>query len=139
MHRRKMLSGVGLLSASFFLGCGGFATQCMSDSDCPATAYCNPSALACFVRSGGSAVPVIVSIVVGAAPTQVTVNGTAPANSTVRVYSNATCTGTPVGTGTANASAAFSVAATVPASGTLYATAESSAVGSVCSTGVAYP
>jgi hypothetical protein len=119
------------------VGCSGFAPQCSTDADCAATSYCNLVAKACFVRSAGSAIPVIDTVTVGAGT--ITVGGTAQATWTVNIFTNATCSGTPAGTGTADSSGNYSIQATAPATGTAYATAEGDGGGSICSTGKAYP
>jgi hypothetical protein len=137
----RFFPGIGWLGTSLALtaGCGGFAPMCTADSDCAATSYCNTAAQACFVRSTGAAVPVIDAVVVGPTAGEVTVTGTAPAQSTVAVFTNAQCTGAPAGTSAADGSGNFSVAATAPSTGTVYATSESTQVGSVCSSGKTYP
>lgn len=124
---------------AFSAGCSGFAPQCTSDADCAATSYCNLAAQACFVRSAGSAIPVIDTVTAGTTPGSITVNGTAQAGWTVAIFTNATCSGTPAGTGTAASSGSFSVQAMAPATGTVYATAEGDSGGSICSQGKTYP
>ncbi len=137
----RFFPGTGWLAASLALaaGCGGFEAKCSTDADCAAASYCNTAAQACFDRSTGAAVPVIDAVVVGTTAGQVTVTGTAPALSTVSVFTNAQCQGAPAGTASADGSGNFSVSATAPASGTVYATSESTEVGSVCSLGKTYP
>jgi hypothetical protein len=133
---------MGWLTASLLAlaaACSGFAPQCTSDAQCAATSYCNPTAQACFGRSGGAAIPVIDTVTVGTVANQITVAGTATATWTVNVFTNATCSGSPAGTGVAGSSGTFSVQGTAPATGTVYATAEGDGGGSICSQGKTYP
>jgi hypothetical protein len=133
---------MGWLTASLLAlaaACSGFAPQCTSDAQCAVTSYCNPSAQACFGRSGGAAVPVIDTVTVGPGANQITVAGTATATWTVSLFTNATCSGSPAGTGVADASGSFSVQGAAPATGTVYATAEGDTGGSICSQGKTYP
>ena len=127
------------MTLSLGAGCSGFSPACTSDADCATTSYCNPAAQACFVRSAGAAIPVIDAVAAGTTAGQITVTGTAPVQSTVAIFTNAQCQGTPAGMGPANGSGDFSVSATAPSSGTVYATAEGTNVGSICSQGKTYP
>lgn len=120
-------------------GCSGFSPACTTDGDCAATSYCNLSAQACFVRSAGSAIPVIDAVTVGPGAGVVTVAGTAQATWTVRIFTNATCSGSAAGSGAADSAGSFSVQAMAPATGSAYATAEGDTGGSICSLGKAYP
>jgi hypothetical protein len=137
--RHLLRSGWLATSLALTAGCSGFSPQCTADSDCAATSYCNSAAQACFVRSGGAAIPVIDAVVEGPGAGIVTVTGTAPVQSKVSVFTDALCAGTVAGTASADGAGNYSVAATAPASGTVYATAESTAVGSTCSLGKTYP
>jgi hypothetical protein len=119
-------------------GCSGFAQQCTVDGDCDLFSYCNPAYLACFVRSGGSSVPTISSVTAGAGSDQIAIAGTAPAQSTVRIFANAQCIGTALAVGVADSAGTFALQGTAPPTGTLYATAESGTVGSICSSGFPY-
>ena len=119
--------------------CSGFSPQCTSDTDCAATSYCNPTAQACFGRSSGAAIPVIDTVAVGPGANEITVTGTATATWTVFLFTNATCSGTPAGTGSVDSSGSFSVQGMAPPTGTVYATAEGGSGGSICSLGKTYP
>lgn len=133
---------MGWLTASLLAlagACSGFSPQCTSDAQCAATSYCNPTAQACFGRSGGAAVPVIDTVSVGPGANQITVAGTATATWTVSLFTNATCSGSPAGSGVVDSSGNFSVPGTAPATGTVYATAEGDTGGSICSQGKTYP
>ena len=121
------------------LGCSGFSSQCRTDGDCPAGSYCNPSAEACFVRSGGAALPVLQSVTQGPGAGVVTVKGMAQPTWTVNIFTNSNCTGTPAGSGTADATTGqFSIPTTAPSTGTVYANAEGTTGGSTCTQGLAY-
>ena len=130
---------LALLLAAGLPGCSGLAPTCHSDADCAPSAYCNPATLVCFGRSGGSAIPVLRTVTIGPGVGQITVRGSAVPLATVRIFLDADCSGTPAGTGSSDASGAFSVQATAPAQGTAYGTAESADVGSLCSPGKPYP
>jgi hypothetical protein len=139
MRSSIWMGGLAASLLAFAAACSGFSSQCSSDADCAATSYCNPTAQACFGRSGGAAVPVIDTVTVGPGANQITVAGTATPTWTVNVFTNATCTGTPAGTGSVDSSGSFSVQGTAPSTGTVYATAEGGSGGSICSLGKNYP
>ena len=149
MKRETRSRLVSVAVASIAAACSGFepSPPCTMDSGCgQASEYCNLAYGACFGRSGGAAIPKITGFLPGGAANQVMVQGTCPADATVRIFTNPTCEGTPAGMGTSDTTGAFTVTATVnnPDAGCplgcVYATAESSAVGSLCTpNGTPYP
>ena len=110
-----------------------------TDESFNVTSPCSTSSVTCVEDSTAPSAPTVsgVSPVGPSNSNTPSVTGTAEAGSTVKVYSSAACTGTPLGSGTAAAFAAGGVAVTVPsdATTTLYATATDAAGNaSACST-----
>jgi len=126
---------------ALLVGCGGFSHACSRDSDCPPLSYCNLVLAACFGSPGPPAVPVILSVDAGTGPSQLLIAGTAPAQSTVSIFTDSSCRAAPLVSGEATASGdggVFSLQATAPTSGTLYASAVEASVESACSAGFSY-
>ena len=142
MRTRPWVRRLSISSAILAVSCPGVAPRCTTDADCQLldlSAYCNHTAQACFIRSG--TIPTISGVAVGPLLTQLTVSGTASANSIVRIFVNAQCMEPNTnGSGTADGTGNFSIATTVTnASGTVYANADSNGIESMCSDGVPYP
>lgn len=126
------------ICSTLVAGCGGLEKKCSTNSDCDAASYCNLEIGACFGRDGQT-VPAITTVTVGPTSGHITVQGTGPAGAKIEIFTDDQCVTTPVGTGQADGSGAFTVDATAAPSGRVRATAEVGGVESACSAFKQYP